>query len=130
MFGITSAIFLNDLIIWVLAASADVTVGTIMYKMLLHKWWWQKDVKQPWSFSIGNNGWSFSAQDFNPVETLRKAISHLLGNDRQIEEIVKEEIDRYLKENYQNFIDKAKINSIAKEKINEIVEKYLKGDIK
>ncbi len=121
---------INDLVLWAIVASGDVCVATVMYKAITGLWWWEKPIKKPWSFTISSDGWSFSAQDFNPIETLRKAISHLLGNDRQIEEIIKEEIDKYLKNNYQNFIDKAKIDSIAKTKINEIVEKYLRGDMK
>ncbi|MEM3265648.1 MAG: hypothetical protein QXH07_06820, partial [Thermoplasmata archaeon] len=56
------------LIFWFLILTGDAMIGTIMFKVVAKKWWWQKDIKQPWSFSISSDGWSFSAQDFNPIE--------------------------------------------------------------
>ena len=57
------------LLIWLFAVSADFIAGTIMFRVVVKKWWWEKDIKKPWEFTISSDGWSFSAQDFNPIET-------------------------------------------------------------
>ncbi|MGC8579674.1 MAG: hypothetical protein ACP5MB_06410 [bacterium] len=130
MFGITSAVFLNDLIIWLFAASADVTVGTIMYKMLLHKWWWQKDVKQPWSFSIGNNGWSFSAQDFNPMETFKKLYNDITGKNKGLNEVisnqVRTEVQKKVEEAIKRNVEEINIDPKVKEAIKTALENIFK----
>lgn len=118
---------LNDIALWLLVASAEGTIGTFIYRKVAGTWWWQKQIKQPWNFTISSEGWSFSAQDFNPLETARKAIAHILGNDKTFEDILKNRIEEYLKVRAKNsFIDEEEIYKIFEEKFKKMIDEYLK----
>lgn len=115
------------LIFWLLVLSGDALIGTLMFRVVAKKWWWQKDIKQPWSFSISSDGWSFSAQDFNPLETFKRMFAHIMGSDKKADDILRELINRLLKEKAANAnIDDETINEIIKAKVKRIVDEYMK----
>lgn len=116
------------LVFWLLILSGDAAIGIIMYRIVGKKWVWQKDIKQPWAFSISSDGWSFSAQDFNPFETFRKMLSHILGNDKQISDIIKEEIEKSLKTNARDSVDAKLIKKILKSEFEKVKNEYLKNN--
>ncbi len=116
---------LNDLVLWVFVASADAGVATIMWRIVTGSWWWQKQIKKPWSFSISSDGWSFSAQDFNPIETLRKVVSHLLGNDKSVEDMLKQQVDEYLRSRAKNFMSDGTMEEVFKGIVKKVMDEYL-----
>jgi len=112
--------------IWLAAASGDFFIFLISFRILMHRWLWGKEIKQPWSFNISNEGWSFSAQDFNPIETFRKMLNHVTGDDKSTEELVKQILNDKLKE-YLKVRAKTEINKdIADEMFNKIIEDFVK----
>lgn len=113
------------LVFWLLILSGDAAIGIVMYRIVGKKWVWQKDIKQPWAFSISPDGWSFSAQDFNPFETFRKMMSHIMGNDKQIGDIIKEEIEKSLKINARIGVDEELIKKILKSELEKVKNEYL-----
>ena len=115
------------LIFWLLVLSGDFIIFTVMFRLIVKKWWWQKDIKKPWEFTISSEGWSFSAQDFNPIETFRKMLDHLTGADKSTEELVKQILNDKLKEYLKNKA-KAELNKdIADEIFNKIVDDFIKS---
>jgi len=114
------------LIIWLFAVSADFVAGTVFFRAVAKKWWWEKDIKKPWEFTISSEGWSFSAQDFNPIETFRKMLNHITGADKSTEELVKQILNDKLKE-YLKSKAKAELNKdVADEIFNKIVGEFIK----
>ena len=117
------------LLIWFFAVSADFVAGTVMFRVIVKKWWWEKDIKKPWEFTISSDGWSFSAQDFNPIETFRKMLNHITGADKSTEELVKQILNDKLKEYLKNKA-KAELNKDLADRIfdkvlNEFIKQYL-----
>jgi len=114
------------LLIWFFAVSADFVAGTVMFRVIVKKWWWEKDIKKPWEFTISSDGWSFSAQDFNPIETFRKMLDHITGADKSTEELVKQILNDKLKEYLKNKA-KAELNKdVADGIFNKIVDNFVK----
>ena len=115
------------LIIWLFAVSADFVAGTVFFRAVAKKWWWEKDIKKPWEFTISSEGWSFSAQDFNPIETFRKMLDHVTGADKSTEELVKQILNDKLKE-YLKTRAKAELNKdVADEIFDKIVDDYVEN---
>ena len=117
------------LIFWLLVLSGDFIIFTVMFRLVVKKWWWQKDIKKPWEFTISSDGWSFSAQDFNPIETFRKMLNHITGADKSTEELVKQILNDKLKEYLKNKA-KAELNKDLADRIfdkvlNEFIKQYL-----
>jgi len=111
---------------WLLIVSGDFTIFVIMFRLLVKRWIWQKEIKQPWNFTISSEGWSFSAQDFNPIETFKKMLNHITGGDKSIEELVKQILNDKLKE-YLKARAKTEINKEAADAMfNKIVEDFIK----
>ena len=109
------------LIIWLFAVSADFVAGTVFFRVVVKKWWWEKDIKKPWEFTISSEGWSFSAQDFNPIETFRKMLDHITGADKGTEELIKQILNEKLKEYLKN---RAK-GELNKELADNVFDKIL-----
>jgi len=112
------------LIFWLLILTGDFTIFLISFRILMKRWLWEKEIKQPWSFSISSEGWSFSAQDFNPIETFKKVLNHITGGDKSTEELVKQILNDKLKE-YLKVRAKTELNKdIADKMFNKIVEDF------
>ena len=107
--------------IWLAAATGDFVIGTLMFRWVTKKWWWEKDIKKPWEFTISSEGWSFSAQDFNPIETFRKMLDHITGADKSTEELIKQILNEKLKEYLKN---RAK-GELNKELADNVFDKIL-----
>ena len=119
------------LIIWFFAVSADFVAGTVFFRVVVKKWWWEKDIKKPWEFTISSEGWSFSAQDFNPIETFKKMLDHITGGDKSTEELVKQilndKLKEYLKNKAKAELDKDVADKIFDKIVDEYIKEYLSG---
>jgi len=117
--------------IWLAAAAGDFVIGTVMFRWVAKKWWWSKDIKKPWEFTISSEGWSFSAQDFNPIETFKKMLDHITGGDKSTEELVKQilndKLKEYLKNKAKAELDKDVADKIFDKIVDEYIKEYLSG---
>jgi hypothetical protein len=70
----------------------------------MHEWPWQTMKKKPpWAFSISANGWSFSGNGQNPLETMKKMADDLL-NPKPLS--IDEKIDKKLEQTLDKTTDK------------------------
>ena len=113
------------LIFWLLILTGDFTIFLISFRIIMKRWLWEKEIKQPWSFTISSEGWSFSAQDFNPIETFRKMLDHITGADKSTEELIKQILNEKLKEYLKNRA-KAELNKeLADNVFDKILSKFI-----
>ena len=93
-----------SLVGWLQIVVGDGFVAMLIYRLMAHEWLWQSMRKKPpWAFSMSANGWSFSGNGQNPLETMKKMADDLL-NPKPLS--IDEKIDKKLEQTIDKTTDK------------------------
>jgi hypothetical protein len=119
----------QDLLLWILVFTADMTVFTYFYKKTMGVWWWQRPVKKPYSVHFDSDGWTVSGEGNDPLATIRGIVDNVTGRNKTIQQLIDDEIRGSIQDEVRATIRRNMTKLDLEELMSKEIEKALKESL-